>query len=275
MNRSNRTYCADAPAVFDLARTLDCGQAFRWEACADGSFTGVIGEKCIHVRQENGRLLFFGNTEADFEKIFRPYLDFDRDYKKILDAYLSDAHLRRAVTACPGIRILRQEPWEALCSFILSQNNNIPRIKGIIQRLCEQFGRPIENGFYTFPQAARLAEKELADLAPLRAGFRAKYVLDAAQKVAAGEVNFKRIADSPTDFGRAELQKICGVGAKVAECTLLYGFGKLDAFPMDVWMKRVMEELYPEGLPACTAGTQGIAQQYLFHWRRTCVPSGR
>ena len=114
-----------------------------------------------------------------------------------------------------------------------------------------------------------LSGKAPEDLASLRAGFRAKYIIDAANKVSSGEIDFDKIAASPIEFGRQELQKIKGVGKKVAECTLLYGFGKYEAFPEDVWVKRIMAEMYPDGLPACTKGSEGIAQQYLFHWRRT------
>ena len=114
-----------------------------------------------------------------------------------------------------------------------------------------------------------LAKCNVDDLAPLRSGFRAKYIIDAAQKVSRGEIDFDRIAAEGLDYGREELIKIKGVGAKVAECTLLYGFGKVDAFPVDVWVRRIMQELYPNGLPECAEGVRGIAQQYLFHWRRS------
>ena len=173
----------------------------------------------------------------------------------------------QAVKEFNGIRILRQEPWEALCSFIISANNNIPRIKKIVSRLCEIFGDGDE-GQKAFPSAERLSALTVEDLAPLRSGFRAKYIIDAAQKVASGVVDFDAIEKNSIEFGREELQKINGVGAKVAECTLLYGFHKIEAFPVDVWVRRIMTEMYPNGLPECTRGTEGIAQQYLFHWRR-------
>jgi N-glycosylase/DNA lyase len=175
--------------------------------------------------------------------------------------------LKSAAECAKGVVILRQEPWETLFSFIISQNNNIPRIKGIVERLCEAFGDG-ETGQKTFPSAETLSKLTVEDLAPLRSGFRAKYIVDAAQKVANGTVDFDAIEKNPIEFGREELQKINGVGAKVAECTLLYGFHKVEAFPIDVWVKRIMAEMYPDGLPECTKGTEGIAQQYLFHWRR-------
>ena len=253
------------PEVFSLSLCLDCGQAFRWEPQGD-AFCGVAFGKFLRIEEKNGELIFYNTSEEDFEKIWKPYFDLDTDYGKIIAGY-DEENIVKAVTAYNGIRILRQEPWEALCSFIISQNNNIPRIKGIVSRLCENFGEKVGEGF-TFPCAEKLAVLTPEDLAPLRAGFRAKYIIDAAQKVAGGSVDFKKIEENPIEFGREELQKIKGVGAKVAECTLLYGFHKLSAFPVDVWVKRIMAEMYPEGLPACMEGTEGIAQQYLFHYRR-------
>lgn len=252
------------PAVFDLGLCLDCGQAFRWTQ-SEGKWHGVAYGKALTVEQKDGNLIFDCSAE-DFENIWKIYFDFDCDYEKITSSY-DDKYLISAVSEYNGIRILKQEPWEALCSFIISQNNNIPRIKGIVERLCESFGEG-EEGKKSFPSAEELATLTVEDLAPLRAGFRAKYIIDAAQKVASGEVDFEKIRENPIEFGREELQKIKGVGAKVAECTLLYGFHKLEAFPVDVWVKRIMAELYPDGLPQCAKGTEGIAQQYLFHWRR-------
>ncbi len=252
------------PAVFSLGLSLDCGQAFRWTE-KDGKWHGVAYGKPLTVQQIENRLIFDCSAE-DFETVWRNYFDFDCDYEKITSLY-DDKYLKSAVSEYSGIRILRQEPWETLCSFIISQNNNIPRIKGIVERLCENFGEG-EDGKKSFPSAEKLSKLTVEDLAPLRAGFRAKYIIDAAQKVAGGEIDFNKISENPIEFGREELQKIKGVGAKVAECTLLYGFHKLEAFPIDVWVKRIMAEMYPNGLPECTKGTEGIAQQYLFHWRR-------
>ena len=167
-----------------------------------------------------------------------------------------------------GIRILKQEPWEALCSFIISQNNNIPRITGIIDRLCSTWGEKNEKGEYSFPSYEILAGLTVEDLAPLKAGFRSKYILDAAQKLKNKEIDLNKIYSATMDEAREELMKIKGVGKKVADCTLLYGFGRMEAFPVDVWVKRIVEELYPDGLPECIKGNEGIAQQYLFHWRR-------
>lgn len=252
--------------TFDLGLSADCGQAFRWQCDDEGFWHGIVCGKYLKAKQ-NGDSITLYTTQDDFDSLWRTYFDLDTDYDEICRTISADKNIGKAVACCPGIHILRQDPWEALCSFIISQNNNIPRIKGIISRLCESFGDEIEGGF-AFPDAKRLASLTPEDLAPLRAGFRAKYIIDAALKVATGEVDFKKISSSPIEFGREELQKICGVGAKVAECTLLYGFYKTDAFPVDVWVKRIMAEMYPDGFPQCAQGMRGIAQQYLFHWRR-------
>lgn len=253
---------------FDLPHTLDCGQAFRWKMDENGVWNGVaFGKKLTLEKFQNGTVVLYNTNKEDYENIWKDYFDLERDYTKIIDVLSENETLKKACEYSFGIRILNQEPFETLCSFIISQNNNIPRIKGIIERLCEEFGDG-EAGKKTFPSAEIISTLTVEDLAPLRAGFRAKYILDAAQKVASGEIDFKKIDENPIEFGREELQKIKGVGAKVAECTLLYGFHKIDAFPIDVWVKRIMAEMYPNGLPECTKGTEGIAQQYLFHWRR-------
>lgn len=257
------------PFDFDLAQTLDCGQAFRWEIENDDIWSGVIKKRVVKVKQEDRKLRFYDTNRDYFNTVLSGYFDFDRDYETIKEKLREDKDLNAAIDYCGGIRILRQEPWETLCSFIISQNNNIPRIKGIITRLCENFGEKIEKNEYSFPSAETLAYLSPDDLAPLRAGFRNKYIIDAAKKVSAGTVSFDLINNSDLETGRAELQKISGVGPKVAECALLYGFGKIDAFPIDVWVKRILSETYPDGLPACTDGVRGIAQQFLFHYRRS------
>ncbi len=249
----------------DLSLTLDCGQSFRWAENADGSWSAVVKNKKVSVRISDGVLVISGDSDEAF---WRKYFDLDRDYESICRKISEDKWLKKAIDRFPGIRILKQDEWEALCSFIISQNNNIPRIKGIISRLCAIFGEDLGDGDFAFPTAEKLAAQTVEDLAPLRAGFRAKYIIDAAKKVASGEVSFEKISCAPMEEARAELQKISGVGPKVAECTLLYGFGRIEAFPVDVWVRRIMGELYPDGLPGVTSGVEGIAQQYLFHWRR-------
>lgn len=258
-----------------LKYSLDCGQSFRWEQNDDGHWCAVVGShygELSEIFNADGTtdITFYNCTEKEFYDFWLHYLGLDIDYDSIINKY-NDKYLKSAVKEFYGIRILNQDPWEALCSFIISQNNNIPRIKGIIKRLCESFGEKLPNGEYTFPSAEVISKLQEEDLAPLRAGFRNKYIIDAARKVASGEVDLKKIKDLPLADAEAELLKIKGVGPKVAQCALLYGCEQFDAFPIDVWVKRIMAELYPEGLPKCFDGTRGIAQQYLFHWRRNSV----
>lgn len=256
-------------SCFDLARTLDCGQAFRWVQTAENEWHGVAFGRPLTLVQEGDEITFKGTNDEDFENIWKPYFDLDRDYGVLCKRFSADPHLKKAVEECSGIRLLRQEPWEAICSFIISANNNIPRIKGIIDRLCRLLGEHLGDDDYSFPSPEKIAQAGIEGIAPIRSGFRAKYIIDAAQKVANGEIDFEKIYSAGLDEGRDELIKIKGVGEKVAQCALLYGFGKVDAFPVDVWVKRIMAEMYPDGLPECTNGVRGIAQQYLFHWRRT------
>lgn len=255
----------------DLRNTLLCGQAFRWKETEEGTFTGTVKGHTLCVLQKDNEIIFRNTSEEIFKSLWVPYFDLERDYKEITDGFRSDKYISAALDEFYGIRILHQEPWEALCSFIISQNNNIPRICGIIERLCESFGTVTEGGDYSFPDAEKMSRLNEADLSVLRAGFRNKYLLDAAQKVASGEISLDAIYEMPIEDARTELMKIKGVGPKVAECTLLYGFGRLDAFPIDVWVKRIMAEMYSDGLPECTKNYEGIAQQYLFHWRRNSI----
>ena len=252
----------------DLEQTLDCGQSFRWEKQNDGSFSGVAFGKYVNISLD-GTDMIIKNAAPEDEKIWREYFDLELDYGKIRGD-ISKLHpvLEEAARYAPGIRILRQEPYEALCTFIISQNNNIKRIKGIVARLCESFGDEIDEGVYTFPNAERLEELTPDDLAPLRAGFRNRYIIDSAKKVASGEVDLELCKTADYDTARAELMKITGVGVKVADCTLLFGMHRVEAFPVDVWMKRAMEKLFP-GMSANDFGEYaGIAQQYLFHYSR-------
>ena len=252
----------------DLAQTLDCGQSFRWTEHEDGSFSGIAFGKFVTVRLENNTLYIENTNKKDFDNIWYDYFDLSLDYGKIRNE-ISRLHpvLCEAAKYAPGIRILRQEPYEALCTFIISQNNNIKRIKGIVQRLCENFGEKIECG-YAFPTAEKMAQLTPDDLAPLRAGFRNRYLIDAAQKVASGAVDLEKCRYCDYDEARAELMKITGVGVKVADCTLLFGLHRIEAFPVDVWMKRAMKKLFPDMKPEDFGEYAGIAQQYIFHYSR-------
>lgn len=253
---------------FNLARTLDCGQSFRWRLCEDGFWEGVASGRFCRVRQEKTVLIFAHTNRQEILDFWIPYFCLDEDYAALCRDFRSDPALARAMRFAPGIRLLRQEPWETLCTFIISQNNHIPRIRGIVGRLCDLFGSPTLQGPSAFPEPEQLAGLSTEDLAPLRCGFRAKYLLDAAQKAAFGAIDFTRLSQMRTADARQALCSIYGVGPKVADCVLLYGLHKTEVIPMDVWMKRVMSALYPMGLPDKFAPYGGIAQQFLFHYAR-------
>ena len=252
----------------NLDLTLDCGQAFRWEKQDDGSFSGVAGGYFLNISEnETGEYVFKNTGEDAFYGFWVNYFDLDKDYAEICERLKSDSLLSSTIDMYYGIRILNQESWEALCSFVISQQNNIKRIKLIISRLCRAYGDDLGGGNYTFPSAERLSALSVEDFEALGTGYRAKYLERLSKDVANGTIDLKKIKSLSLDEARAELLKIYGVGIKVANCALLFGFGFYGAFPVDVWMKRVME-YYPNGLPECFEGIEGIAQQYLFHWAR-------
>lgn len=260
----------DNTGDFSLSQTLDCGQAFRWKQEADGSFSGVVKNKVCHISHLDNGVFLRSVSAADYDAVWHDYFDFGRDYEALGAQLSADPILAKAIAYAPGIRLLRQDSWEALCSFIISQNNNIPRIKGIIERLCQTFGESLGEGLYAFPAPSALAALQPQDLGALGAGYRARYLIDAARQVMAGTVDLDALRVVPLDAAREQLMQITGVGRKVADCVLLYGCARFECVPMDVWMKRVMERLLPDGFPDCAKGVEGIAQQYLFHYIRTC-----
>ncbi len=245
----------------DLDETLDCGQAFRWERTGGKEYHGFMLNTPLTVSAEKDFFRFCETDEDTFVNVWIPYFDLETDYSEIKRILSEDSALSKACAYAGGIRILRQDSWEALCSFIISQNNNIPRIKGIIGRLCEMYG-----GFPDFKDMNGISPD---DLAPLRAGFRAKYIADCVRKLNGGEIILEDIRNLPTEEIRKILMTIKGVGPKVADCAMLYGMYRIDCVPMDVWMKRVMEQFYPNGFPEFVLPYAGIAQQYLFHYMRT------
>ena len=250
---------------FDLDETLDCGQAFRWKKTSSDhecTYEGKFLNDYLRISQiKKGEFIFHDTDENDFISKWINYFDFETDYSQLKKQFSEDETLAKACEFAGGIRLLRQDKWECLISFIISQNNNIPRIKGIIDRLCENYGG-------MFPDAEKLSEETPDTLAYLRSGFRAKYIADAASRVHSGETDLGAIAVMPLDQARTELKKILGVGPKVAECVLLFGMHRTEAFPVDVWIKRVLAEYYPDGFPDFAAENAGIAQQYLFHYIR-------
>lgn len=261
------------PRYFNLDETLNCGQNFRFKKCEDGFYEGVAKGTYLKVgNSEDGKyLLFEGTSHYEIENIWFDYFALDEDYSKIAKDFCNiSSTMERIVSYAPGIRILRQDPFEALCSFIISQNNNIPRISKIITMLCERYGEKCKNNKYRycFPSIntiASLSEKELRDIG---CGFRDKYLLDAAKKLKSNEINLEEIKHMDIQEARESLQKIKGIGPKVAECILLYGMHRLECFPYDVWIKRAMKTLFPEKDHSIFGEYAGIAQQYIYHYSR-------
>lgn len=259
--------------LFDLSATLQCGQCFRWEAAGENRWQGVAFGRQLTLRQSADTIIFENTSPEDFLQIWAPYFDLYTDYGQMhrqlcQNPLLRDILLSCAGTPAQGLHILRQDPWEALCSFILSQNNNIPRIQKIIRSLCALFGEEIAPGAFSFPSYQQLAGLSLEDLAPIRSGFRAKYILDAAKKLCRSAPSLQEIQEASLPDARFLLRQIKGVGPKVAECALLYGFHRLEAFPMDVWMFRAMASLFPGAGPQDFGGLAGVAQQYIYHYSR-------
>lgn len=255
--------------AFSPERTFMCGQCFRFTKQPDGSFAGIAFGKKLTVSESGGATLLRCG-EPEFEGLWRPFLDLDGNYAGIAEMVAQDRFLSEAERFGRGIRILRQDPWEAFCSFIISQCNNIPRIQGIISRLCELFGEKLEGGF-SFPSAQTLAAVEPSELAPLRAGYRAEYIVNAARAVASGALDLRTLSafSCPTEQARKELMSVRGVGKKVADCTLLFGLHRTDSFPIDVWMKRTLSAVYPGGFDSAKYGEYaGIIQQYIFYYSR-------
>lgn len=267
-----------AAGGMDLETTLFCGQSFAWQRDGD-SFAGVAGRRALRIRQRGDELLLAkpdgGALSAADGDFWARYFALDEDYAALEACLSQNDTLAGCVAHGRGIRVLRQPFFDTLLSFIISQNNHIPRIAGIVERLRATFGDEVGGGLHAFPTPAQLARRPLEALDGLRAGFRAKYLLDAAARVAAGEVSEEALAGLGDDEARALLMKIHGVGPKVADCVLLYGLGRQGVVPMDVWMKRAMAALFPAGMPACAAGREGIAQQYIFCYARDKLPRGK
>lgn len=252
----------------NLSLTLDCGEAFRWEEQPDGSWSGVAFGKYLNIKKdEEDRFILKNTSLEDFENVWKDYFDLNRDYVSICEKLKEDELISSTIDEYYGIRILNQEPWEALFSFVISQQNNIKRIKGIIKRLCNTYGEEVFDGWYSFPSAERLSKLTVEDFEKLGTGYRAKYLKKLADDVANGIIDLDKIKNMSLEDAKKELLSIYGVGIKVANCALLFGFQFVECFPIDVWMKRVMQ-FYPDGLPKCFEGYEGIAQQYLFHWAR-------
>ncbi len=269
---------------YDLAATLASGQAFRWRQVGE-AWEGIVAGRWIRLSQTDEAIRAEAAAPQTDWRWLRDYLQLDADLPAILATFPDDPPMRAAATACRGLRLLRQEPWECLVSFICSSTKQIVQIQQIITLLCERFGTPVPVGnfgkrSFSFPTAARLAACTEAELRVCKMGFRAPYILAAAQAVVSGALDLSRLHSLPTDAARTALMGLHGVGRKIADCVLLFAYGKQDAFPVDVWVRRALLELYfPRRRPSAQrlekfaythfGPNAGYAQQYLFHYVRT------
>lgn len=260
---------------FSLEATLISGQCFRWKKNDDGTINGVVFGMSVSMSQsdDGGTLYISGCPEERIAEVLG-YLDLDADYDAIREECLTlEPRLREAAERCPGIHILRQEPWEALCSFVISQNNNIPRIRLIISRLCELCGIPAQScepdaAEYSFPPPEKVAALRKEQLDGIGCGYRSEYILTAAQAVASGELDFDALRAADIDAARKTLLGFKGIGPKVADCFLLYGLHRLECFPRDVWIKRALEGEFKD-TQLIGSRNAGVAQQYIFEYIRS------
>lgn len=273
---------------FRLKDIFECGQCFRWNVQKDGSYTGVIKDGIINVRIEKDCIIFTGKCKENIKELVDYYFDLNTNYEEIKQRLSNiDEYLEKSVEYGEGIRILKQDLWETIISFIISANNNIPRIKGIIERLSQRYGDEIEwrgEKYYMFPTPEQLKEVTVDEYRKLGLGFRDIRLYETTKMIINKEVDLGRLRNNPkTQEVRNELLKLSGVGPKVADCILLFSdLKRYDVFPIDVWVRRVMNELYIkeddeakvskvkiEKIAEEKFGNlKGLAQQYLFYWRR-------
>ena len=280
----NHDIIIENQADFIPAHIFDCGQCFRFDREPDGSYTGTAFGVTTRISVRGNDVILHNTSMGDFKSVWRTYLDLDRDYGEIKRELCRDGDkvMKEACEYGSGIRILRQELWETLISFIISASNNIPRIKKIIDLLCSNFGTAHEfegKIRYSFPTAERIAVLSLDELGVIRAGFRDKYILQCARNVAEGSLKLDEIKSLSTSDAKKKLMNIYGVGNKVSDCILLFGLSRFDSYPIDVWIKRVTEHFWfddePQSIRTISdfasqrfGALGGIAQQYLFFLAR-------
>lgn len=284
-----QTYIIKSPSSFELKDIFDCGQCFRWNKENDDSYTGIWKNNVVNVKKENDNIIFTGvSSSENFEEEINKYFDMDRDYEEIKEKLSKiDDNMKTSIEYGKGIRILNQELWETIISFIISANNNIPRIKGIIERLSKNYGKKIEwNGkeYYTFPTPEELKDVTVEEYRSLGLGFRDIRLYETTKMILEKEVDLEELQNNPNTIEvREKLLTLSGVGPKVADCILLFSsLKRFEVFPIDVWVRRVMNDLYIknedenkvskkqiENLAKEKFGNlAGLAQQYLFYWRR-------
>lgn len=271
---------------FKVRDIFECGQCFRWNEETDGSYTGIFGHNVINVQEEKD-IVITGICDGDIKDICKNYFDLDRNYEEIKETLsLIDNNMKESIEYGEGIRILNQDLWEMIISFIISANNNIPRIKGIIERMSAKYGQEIKfrgTSYYTFPTIDELSQASVKDLKDLGLGFRDRYVFETTKKIKEGKINLENLKQEPTNEVRKQLLTLTGVGPKVADCIMLFStLKRFDVFPVDVWVRRVMNDLYIHNEDETKVNKkqiqeiardkfgalEGIAQQYLFYWKR-------
>lgn len=282
-------YILKNPKTFELKDIFECGQCFRWNEQEDGSYTGIWKENVVNVKKEGQDYVFSGICKnGNLEEEIYTYFDLDRDYEKIKkELSKKDTYMKTSIQYGKGIRILNQDLWETIISFIISANNNIPRIKGIIERLSKSYGKKIEwNGkeYYTFPTPEELKDVTVKAYRELGLGFRDIRIYETTKMILEGKVDLKELEENPNTMEiREKLLTLSGVGPKVADCILLFSdLKRLEVFPIDVWVRRVMNDLYIQNEDETKVNKKqiemlakekfgdlaGLAQQYLFYWRR-------
>lgn len=280
-----QVYILNDTNSFEPTHVFECGQCFRWNKQDDGSYTGIFKNNVLNVKKEDGKTIFSGICDGDIKDVCTDYFDLNTNYEDIKNRISKiDKYLANSIEYGNGIRILHQDLWETLISFIISANNNIPRIKGIIERISKKYGKRIEfrgQTYYTFPTAEELSIATVQDFRDLGLGFRDVRVYETTKKILIKEIDLEHLKNEKnTATLRDELLKIPGVGPKVADCVMLFGLKRFDVFPIDVWVRRVISELYFEGKEQKPKIIQefaeknygdlaGLAQQYLFYWRRS------
>ena len=273
---------------FELKDIFDCGQCFRWNLQDDGSYEGVFGENVANIKKKDKDVIIKGIFKEDIKSTVENYFDLNRDYNKIKQNLSKiDENMKISVNYGKGIRILNQDLWETIISFIISANNNIPRIKGIIERLSKKYGNKIiwnKKEYYTFPTAEQLRDVTVKDYRELGLGFRDIRLYETTQMILNKKVDLDKMHENPnTSEVREQLLTLSGVGPKVADCILLFStLKRFDVFPIDVWVRRVINDLYIKNEDETKVSKtqiekiakekfgelEGLAQQYLFYWRR-------
>jgi N-glycosylase/DNA lyase len=257
---------------FNIQQIAESGQCFRMNNIDNNTYSVVAYNKYLEIEQLDKNKVEFKCIEEDYETLWADYFDLNYDYGYVVHSIHNsdDPFLKSAVEYGEGIRILKQELWETIISFIISQRKSIPAIKSTIEKLCQKFGdKKISQGkvYYTFPSPEVIAEQSIEDLQGLALGYRDKYILSTAKSIANGSINLEHVKQMSREEAILELKNLSGVGEKVANCVALYGMHKIDAFPIDVWIKRVVDTYYGGSFDTSIyKGYNGIVQQYMFYY---------